>query len=81
MLEWEGWLGRKAYLLLLQKDPGLVHYTHRAAHTICSSSSRGSDTIFWPLLVLGTHVVHIHTCGKNTYTHKNKYILSDPKLT
>lgn len=34
-------------------------------------SSRGSD-FFWSLQEIGIHMVHRHTCRKNTYTYKIK---------
>jgi hypothetical protein len=33
-------------------------------------SSRGSDAFFWALRAPGIHMVHRHTCRKNTHTHK-----------
>lgn len=35
--------------------------------TFCDSSSRGSDSIFWPLSASGMYMVHIHRCRQ---THK-----------
>lgn len=37
--------------------------------SICNSSSKGSDTIFWPLWIC-THVMHKHICRQNTYICK-----------
>jgi hypothetical protein len=39
---------------------------------VCSSNSRGSHTLFWPLLTPGTHMMHRHTCRLCTNTHKMK---------
>lgn len=40
--------------------------------TIRNSSSRRSDTIFWPLKAPGMHTVHRRTCRPNPQTHKTK---------
>lgn len=37
--------------------------------TICMSSSKGSNTSFWPPLAPGMHAVHRHTRGQNAHTH------------
>jgi hypothetical protein len=40
---------------------------------LCNSSSRRSDTIFWPLQAPGTHMIHIHHSGKHWRTqNKNE---------
>lgn len=44
-----------------------------APTTVCNSSSRESNTFFWPLQVPGTHMVHRQTCRQNTYTHKAQF--------
>lgn len=38
--------------------------------TFCNSSSRESNSIFWPLSVSGTHVVHIHRCRQKRKINK-----------
>jgi hypothetical protein len=35
-------------LAALPEDLGWIPSTHMVATTICSSSSRGSDALFWP---------------------------------
>jgi hypothetical protein len=37
--------------------------------TICNSSSRGTDALFWPARVGGTRAVHLHAYRWNTHTH------------
>jgi hypothetical protein len=38
--------------------------------SVCNPSFRGSDALFWFLLELGTHMLHLHTCTQNVYKHK-----------
>lgn len=37
---------------------------------ICNSSSKESNTVFWPEPTQQLHAVHRHVCGGNTPTHK-----------
>jgi hypothetical protein len=41
-------------LAAFPEDLGVVPSTHRTAYSLCSSSSRGCYTLFWPLWVLYT---------------------------
>jgi hypothetical protein len=38
--------------------------------TICNSSCRGSNALFWPLRTPGTHMAHRYTCRQNTHTRE-----------
>lgn len=40
-------------LAALQTDLGSIPSTHMVAQTICNPSSRGLDTLLWPLRVPG----------------------------
>lgn len=40
--------------------------------TVCNSNSKKPKTLDWSLQVLGTHVIHKHSCMKNNHTHTNK---------
>lgn len=51
-------------LVTFAVDPGSVPSTRTMAPN--NFSSRGSATLFCPLWVLDTHVVHIHTFRQNT---------------
>lgn len=42
---------------------------------MCNSSSRGYDSLFWPLWVLGTYVVLINTC-RHSHIHTCKIKIS-----
>lgn len=59
------------------EDPGWAPSTHMVLTKICDSSSRKSAMLFWPLLSLGTHVVHIHFM----YAGKHKIKISLKKKT
>jgi hypothetical protein len=45
-------------------------YLHGSSQLSVNSSSRRSNTLFWPLWALGTHVMHNHTYRQNNHTHK-----------
>lgn len=46
--------------------------THMAGHS-CNTSSRGSNTFFWPQQALGIQVVHKYTCRQRTLTHEKNF--------
>jgi hypothetical protein len=37
--------------------------------TLCNTSSRRYNMLFWPLWTLYTHTVHRHICRQNTHIH------------
>lgn len=45
--------------------------THMAGHS-CNTSSRGSNTFFWPQQAPGIQVVDKYRCGQRTLTHEKK---------
>lgn len=57
-------------LASLQEDPDPIPSSHLAAHTVCYSSSKESDTILLASVGMGMDVVHRHTCWPNTHTYK-----------
>lgn len=50
--------------------------THLMVHTICNSSSKGSDSLFWPPRVPAMHVAHLLT-GKNLICIKSKIFIEN----
>lgn len=56
-------------LVVLLGDLELIPNTHTDTY---NSSSRESNTLFWPLLVPGTYKLHSHACRQSNYTHKIK---------
>lgn len=48
----------------------LIPSTQVAAHTICNSSPRKYDVIFWTAWAASTHVVHRYTCRQSIHIHK-----------
>lgn len=50
--------------------------THLMVHTICNSSSKGSDSLFWPPKVPAMHVAHLLT-GKNLICIKSKIFIEN----
>jgi hypothetical protein len=49
----------------LAENPGLVPSTYMTAHAVCNPRPRGSDSLFWLLLVPG----HVHINVQNKTTH------------
>lgn len=47
------------------EDPESVPSTHKAAHKVCNSSSRGSEALFWPLKIPGIYKMHTYTQVKH----------------
>lgn len=60
---------RSSALAALAEDPGLVSSIYM---TIRLSSSRGFNTIFWPLRALGIHMARDKQAGKYLHTYKIK---------
>ena len=52
-------------LTVLLEDLGWIPGTSQKLTTVCNSSSRGSDALFWPPWAL-------HTCGAQTYIQAGK---------
>lgn len=44
--------------------------TNMVPHSHIYFSSRGSDTLFWPLPIPDTHVIYIHMCRESTIINK-----------
>lgn len=55
-------------LISLPEDPGSTLSIHLTANF----NSRGYNAFFWPLLELGTPVVHRHISRQRIHTYKNK---------
>ena len=65
------WLRALSELL---EDLRLVASTIKQLVTACNTSSRGSNTLFWPLQVGTVHVWYTCMLAKHPYTqNKNKY--------
>jgi hypothetical protein len=68
----KGWRDDKRLraLAALSEDLGSRSSTHMAVHTVCNSSSRGSDALFWPPQEPGTHIVgaQSHMVAKQPHT-------------
>ena len=47
-------------------------YPHSSPHCFFHSSSKGPDTLSWPLQAPSMQVVHRQTWGQSTQTHKMK---------
>ena len=62
------WFSGEA-LAALAEDPGSIPSFVWWLTTICKSSFRESDVLFWPLKTPGTHVVRVR---ENSHTHKIK---------
>lgn len=56
-------------LVAFPEDLGLIPNSHIDSY---NSSSRESNTLFWPLQVPGMYKLHSHTCRQSNYTHKIK---------
>lgn len=56
----------------LSEDFDLILSIYMVAHKHLNSSSRKSDTFFWPLWVPSVHALHRHTNRQNTHVHKVK---------
>lgn len=58
----EAWVGRLEFSFRPVLD---TQHPHSSSQPSCCSSSKGCATLFWPLRVLGTHVVQ--TCSKTKH--------------
>lgn len=56
------------------EEPGSVPRIHKTTHNHLNSSSRGSNTHYWPLRALCACGPHICIQVKHSYTQKAKYI-------
>lgn len=68
----ESRLSSEPWLLLLRTP--VTEHTWQLTIT-CNARSKQSDTISWPLLALGTHVVHTHACRNDIYTHATCHMI------
>lgn len=60
----------------LSAEPG-VREMESVAHStgsICTSTSRGSNALFWPPQAPGKHTTHRYTCRQNMHIHQIKII-------
>ena len=71
----EKWLGDQKQLLLTQRTWVQFQASTWWLTTIYSSSSRVSNTLFWPLRAGDTHAVPIPTWGSNTHLKKKCFYM------
>lgn len=63
------WLSGKKHLSVLGKTRVWFPTPTRWLTTICNSTSRGSDTVFWPSWASGMHGVHTHACTQAKHSY------------
>ena len=68
----ERWLSSSEHWLLFPKCQVQFATSTWQLTTVCNSSPRGSDILFWPPWIPGIHMVHRHTCKQNIYIYKVK---------
>lgn len=72
--QWVAWRGGSAITCCSCKGLRILFPA-----STCLLPTGESDTLFWPLRLPLTHVVHIHTSRQNTHTHAIKINLKKTK--